>query len=199
MALPHPFFGTGVGDEYLGARTVIQRLFVDPIVNVAGMDRGLGMTFSHDHYGPSTFQQIGLYSTIIIEPAGSTWVHNESGEPLATGRSDGGPTSWQAVILPPAEPVGTVQSNTIPDHREFYFEFGDFQHAYEAGVYVGADENGRPIRTNINQQRSVQRHGSRCPGAEQHLAAHGQSAAQAEVGALPGHRDSRRGLPRSGR
>jgi hypothetical protein len=149
VAQPHPFFGAGVGDEYLGARTVIQRLFVDPIVNVAGMDRGLGLTFSHDHYGPSTFQQIGLYSTILIEPAGSTWVHNETGLPLSTGREDGGPTSWQAVILPPDQAVGTVQSNLIPDHREFYFEFGDFQHAYEAGVYVGAGPDGRPIRTDI--------------------------------------------------
>jgi len=29
--------------------------------------------------------------------------------------------------------------------REFYFEFADFQHAYEAGVYVGADAQGVPI------------------------------------------------------
>jgi hypothetical protein len=55
---------------YLGARTTIQRILVDPVVNVAGVDRGLGLTFSHDHYGPSTFQQIGLYSTILAEPAG---------------------------------------------------------------------------------------------------------------------------------
>jgi hypothetical protein len=160
-AQPHPFFGegqdiqtsAGLHPEYLGARTVIQRLYEDPITNVAGVDRGLGMTFSHDHYGPSTFQQIGLYSTIITEPAGSTWVHSESGAPLASGRDDGGPTSWQAVILPPAEaPLGsTVGSEDIPDHREFYFEMSDFQHAYEAGVYVGAGPDGRPIRTAINQ------------------------------------------------
>jgi hypothetical protein len=141
-----------VGDEYLGARTVIQRFFLDPIVNVAGVDRGIGMTFSHDHYGPSTFQQIGLYSTIIAEPAGSTWLHNESGVPLYT-RPDGGPTTWQAAILPPAAaPLGsTVGSQNIPNHREFYFEMSDFQHAYEAGVYVGAGPDGRPVKTAINQ------------------------------------------------
>jgi hypothetical protein len=106
------------------------------VLNVAGVDRGLGLTFSHDHYGPSTFQQIGLYSTILAEPAGSTWLHNESGEPLHT-RDDGGPTTWQAVIdTPPGSPV--------KDHREFYFEMSDFQHAYEAGTYVAADEFGRP-------------------------------------------------------
>jgi hypothetical protein len=156
----HPFFGTGVGGacdslipgEYCGARTVIQRILVDPITNVAGVDRGLGLTFSHDHYGPSTFQQIGLYSTILAEPAGSTWRHNESGV-LLGDRDDGGPTTWQAVILPPASAPGgsNVGAEAIPDHREFYFEMSDFQHAYEAGVYVGADANGRPVQTVINQ------------------------------------------------
>jgi hypothetical protein len=151
-ALPHPFFGAGVDDEYLGARTTIQRILVDPVVNVAGVDRGLGLTFSHDHYGPSTFQQIGLYSTILAEPAGSTWVHNESGIPLGT-RDDGGPTTWQAAILPPASaPNGSnVGSEDLEDHREFYFEMSDFQHAYNAGVYVGAGPDGRPILTQIDQ------------------------------------------------
>ena len=153
VAQPHPFFGAGVsGQDYLGARTVIQRILIDPVVNVAGVDRGLGLTFSHDHYGPSTFQQIGLYSTILAEPAGSTWVHNETGELLNT-RLDGGPTTWQAAILPPAAaPNGSsVGSENIPDHREFYFEMSDFQHAYEPGVYVGADADGVPVLTAIIQ------------------------------------------------
>ncbi len=154
----HPFFG-GIANNpqtplYVGARTTIQRILVDPVVNVAGVDRGLGLTFSHDHYGPSTFQQIGLYSTILAEPAGSTWVHNEKGfaEVLGT-RHDGGPTTWQAAILPPAAaPLGsTVGSENIPDHREFYFEMSDFQHAYEAGVFVGANGFGIPQHTEVNQ------------------------------------------------
>jgi hypothetical protein len=176
---PHPFFGSGqeiqVGDaehllfEYDGARTTIQRLMADPVVNVAGVDRGLGLTFSHDHYGPSTFQQIGLYSTILIEPAGSTWRHNESGKWLnandqgqwgrwMTGKGgeytfDGGPSSWQAVIEPPeTAPYGsTVKSEEIKPHREFYFEMSDFQHAYNAGTYVGADASGKPKLTEIVQ------------------------------------------------
>jgi hypothetical protein len=155
-AQPHPFFGAGVGDEYLGARTVIQRILVDPVHNVAGEDRGLGLTFSHDHYGPSTFQQIGLYSTILAEPRGSTWVHNESGQVLG-GRAiatadctvnctDGGPTTWQAAILTDKDMTPNVN-----DHREFYFEMSDFQHAYNAGTYVGAGPDGRPVRTQIDQ------------------------------------------------
>jgi len=156
VAQPHPFFAA-IGanpqtPDYLGARTTIQRILADPVVNVAGVDRGLGLTFSHDHYGPSTFQQIGLYSTILAEPAGSTWLHNETGTPLGN-RHDGGPTTWQAAILPPAAaPLGsTVASENIPDHREFYFEMSDFQHAYEAGVYIGADANGVPVHTPIDQ------------------------------------------------
>jgi hypothetical protein len=144
-AQPHPFFLAGVADEYLGARTVIQRILIDPVHNVAGYDRGLGLTFSHDHYGPSTFQQIGLYSTILAEPQGSTWVHNESGELLNT-RHDGGPTTWQAAIITDDDYTPYVE-----DHREFYFEMSDFQHAYEAGFYVGAGPDGRPIQTNIEQ------------------------------------------------
>jgi hypothetical protein len=164
-AAAHPFFDMGGdafgGQNYAGARTVIQRILVDPVVNVAGVDRGLGLTFSHDHYGPSTFQQIGLYSTILAEPAGSKWVHNESGETLGGQtpadidgpRNDGGPTSWQAAIL--TGEVGGYNDNVggadVPAHREFYFEMSDFQHAYEAGVYVGANDKGVPKLTNIIQ------------------------------------------------
>jgi hypothetical protein len=131
------------GDMYLGARTTIQRILVDPVVNTSHIDRGLGLTFSHDHYGPSTFQQIGLYSTILAEPAGSTWVHNESGEPLNTDH-DGGPTTWQAAILTgtDGEYVDAVGGDAVEAHREFYFEMSDFQHAYNMGTNVGANEFG---------------------------------------------------------
>ena len=149
----HPFWGQFGREDWVGARTTLQRWFADPVVNTAGVDRGLGIIFTHDHYGPSTHQQIGLYSTVLVEPAGSTWVHNETGVQLGAGpngtggRHDGGPTSWQAMILPPTAAVGgnTVASETVGAHREFYFEFSDFQHAYEAGVYVGAGPDGRPL------------------------------------------------------
>jgi len=164
-ALPHPFFGNGVGGEYAGARTTIQRLFQDPVVDVGGVDRGLGQTFSHDHYGPSTFQQLGLYSSIVAEPANSQWRHNETGAPLyartVTGPggqtiADGGPTTWQAAILPQAQLAGVNvaagpcagtevdRADCQAAHREFFFEFSDFQHAYEKGVYIGAGPDGRP-------------------------------------------------------
>ncbi|MBI5905087.1 MAG: hypothetical protein HZB86_06000 [Deltaproteobacteria bacterium] len=165
----HPYFGpvaAALGgafpERWAGARTTTQRWFADPVVNAEGVDRGLGIIFTHDHYGPSTHQQIGLYATVLAEPANSLWKHNETGVQLACAdavnpnlpgpslaenkipcRWDGGPTSWQAQIVPRA-PLGGVNvlAETIEPFREFYFEYTDFQHAYEAGIYVGADQDG---------------------------------------------------------
>lgn len=138
-AKPHPFFGSGPGGTYLGARTMIQRWFVDPLHNIAGRDRGLGVTFTHDHFGPSTHQQVGLYGTLLVNPAGSTWKHNETGEVFYT-RADGGPTSWQAIIL-----AGDLDNDGSDDsYREFYLEAQDFAHAYNEGVYAGVDAQGNP-------------------------------------------------------
>ncbi|MCU0074958.1 hypothetical protein N8H71_25470 [Pseudomonas koreensis] len=140
-AKAHPFFGQFGRSDWMGARTAMQRWFVDPVVNAKGVDRGLGTIFTHDHLGPSTHQQIGLYATVLAEPAGSTWFHAETGEPLYSGaRQDGGPTSWQAVIN-----TGDLDGDGKNDSfREFFLEYSDFQHAYEAGVYVGAGPNGVP-------------------------------------------------------
>jgi hypothetical protein len=58
------------------------------------VDRGLGTIFTHDHLGPSTHQQLGLYATVLAEPAGSTWYHAETGEQLynpARARTAGRP------------------------------------------------------------------------------------------------------------
>ncbi|GIX23913.1 MAG: hypothetical protein KatS3mg122_1144 [Caldimonas sp.] len=140
--------------DWLGARTTIQRWFSDPIVNKEHRHRGLGITFTHDHLGPSTHQQVGLYATMLTEPPGSTWWHNETGELLysrdqpgtdcrgefspgapTVGRCDGGPTSWQAVIQP-------ADAQAHEPHREFFLQFGDFQHAYRKGEYRGVDERG---------------------------------------------------------
>lgn len=123
----HPFFGTP------GAQTTVQRWFADDVLNNLGKDRTLRTVFTHDHYGPSTHQQVGLYAGLVIEPQGSTWRHPETGVSFGT-RADGGPTSWHADIL---------ASNTADSYREFMFEFADFQSAYIAGG--GIDGNGNPV------------------------------------------------------
>jgi hypothetical protein len=126
----HPFFGT------LGAQTTIQRWFADDTLNNNGKDRTLRTVFTHDHFGPSTHQQAGLYGGLVVEPKDSTWKHNETGEQLYT-RHDGGPTTWQAIITKGA---GTGPNDA---YREFLLEFADYQLAYKAGG--GIDAAGKPI------------------------------------------------------
>lgn len=170
---PHPFFGTTQfqhaqcveywekegGDveafekhygaypqvcDWLGARTTLQRWFSDPMVNSEGVHRGLGITFTHDHLGPSTHQQLGLYATMLTEPPGSMWYHNETGEKLYQ-RNDGGPTSWQAIITgADRKPINVDRDARDDSHREFFLQFGDFQHAYLKGKYVGVNKEGVP-------------------------------------------------------
>jgi hypothetical protein len=129
-----PRFGAGPDvncdgkSDYKGAQTTVQRWYADPQLDLAGSDRTLRTVFTHDHFGPSTHQQVGLYAGLIIEPQGSTWYHNESGAQLGLNSTaptgDGSPTSWQAVI-------NGVDRNQI--FREFLLEFSDFQLAYERG------------------------------------------------------------------
>ncbi len=139
---PHPFFGEGPDGRWLGARTTVQRWFVDPVLNNKGEDRTLGVVFTHDHFGPSTHQQAGLYGTLLVEPAGSRWVHNETGVELGTRETDGGPTSWQAAI------IGGNNYLDGPSFREFYLEWSDFQHAYKADFDGQTD--GDSFRKAIN-------------------------------------------------
>ncbi|MFP3939608.1 MAG: copper oxidase [Thermoanaerobaculia bacterium] len=127
----HPFFGSGPdanGDgepDWLGAQTTIQRWYADDTLDLNGNDRTLRTVFTHDHFGPSTHQQAGLYAGLVVEPAGSKWLHNETGEPFYT-RHDGGPTSWQAVI---------ETESSDESYREFLLEFADFQLAYQEGSH----------------------------------------------------------------
>jgi hypothetical protein len=107
--------------SWLGAQTPIQRWYVDPLLDDAGFDRTLRTVFTHDHFGPSTHQQAGLYAGLLIEPQGSTWTGND-GTPFNT-RTDGGPTSWQARI---------ITQNPSDSYREFMLEFQDLQLAYRS-------------------------------------------------------------------
>jgi manganese oxidase len=128
VAKAHPFFGT------LGAQTTVQRWFADDVLNNNKNDRTLRTVFTHDHFGPSTHQQAGLYAGLVIEPNGSVWKDPETGVIMGTRAVDGGPTSWQAAI---------IEKDPSLSHREFLFEFADYQLAYEAGA--GVDAKGNPI------------------------------------------------------
>lgn len=145
----HKEYGSKPGMcNWFGARTTLQRWFSDPIVNRYGIHRGLGTTFTHDHLGPSTHQQLGLYATMLTEPPGSEWWGNELDEKSGTRvqlykRQDGGPTSWQAVITGKnGQEIDVDQDDQDDSHREFFLQFGDFQHAYVKGAFYGVSEQG---------------------------------------------------------
>jgi hypothetical protein len=133
-ARPHPFFGSGPDGSWLGAMTTVQRWFADPVTDARGNDRTLRTVFTHDHFGPSTHQQHGLYSAVVIEPTGSRWFHPETGAQYDYSRSDGGPTGWQAIIHT-ADPAGSF--------REFVLQVADFVGAYAPGG--GVDARGRAM------------------------------------------------------
>ncbi len=116
-AQPHPYFGV------VGAQTTVQRWWADPLLNGKGEDRTLRTVFTHDHFGPSTHQQAGLYAGLLVEPEDTQWRDPETGVYMGN-RFDGGPTSWRADIIDPA-----LYGET---HREFVLEFQDFALAYTA-------------------------------------------------------------------
>jgi hypothetical protein len=128
LMVAHPYFANvaGVGDLAWGARTTVQRWYVDALLNNA-WDQGVGSVFTHDHFGPSTHQQVGLYSAVLVEPQGSRWHDPETGAQLGA-RWDGGPTSWRADISWP-----NGDDRNAYAHREFYLAIADFVHAYQAG------------------------------------------------------------------
>ena len=115
--------------DWLGAQTTVQRWYLDPIVDNNTTDRTLRTVFTHDHFGPSTHQQAGLYAGLVVEPKDSFWKHVDGsdmgGGPVTQAplRGDGGPTSWQANIL---------TTNVQQSYREFMLEFQDLQLAYDA-------------------------------------------------------------------
>jgi manganese oxidase len=116
----NPVFGND--EKYLGAQTTIQLWDSDPLMNSRGKDRTLRTVFTHDHFGPSTHQNVGLYAGLLIEPQGSSWFDPLTGAPMG-GRGDGGPTSWAANI---------ITANPAESYREFALEFQDLQEAYTA-------------------------------------------------------------------
>ncbi|MFZ7125108.1 MAG: hypothetical protein ACOWWM_03015 [Desulfobacterales bacterium] len=119
-------------------RTTIQRWYVDPVLNNKGEDRGLGNVFTHDHFGPSTHQQVGLYAALLVEPRGSVWRDPETGVAFGgEGMPEATAASWRADILPAEGREGLFES-----YREFYLEFADFQLAYWG---AGGAAMGRPV------------------------------------------------------
>ncbi|NUJ79183.1 hypothetical protein HUN39_03890 [Methylocystis sp. FS] len=63
----------GAGGQPGWFQTTVQRWFADPIlseeiVGAKPTDRTMRTVFTHDHFGPSSIQQHGFYSALVIEP-----------------------------------------------------------------------------------------------------------------------------------
>ena len=127
---------------WCGAQSTIQRWWADPLLNGRGpdaRDRTIRTVFTHDHLGPSSHQQHGLYAALVIEPSLSRWdtlagqafggAHADGS--LIRRRADGGPTSYAANIMLPGAAAGAEQGR-----REFNLAFADF-----ALMYTRAPEN----------------------------------------------------------
>jgi hypothetical protein len=111
---------------WYGAQTTVQRWYADPLSTSADTvngERTLNTVFTHDHFGPSTHQQAGLYAALIVEPTGSRWFTNDTKQLMHDPkRLDGGPTSFAAIIETPGAEKDTF--------REFAIALQDFQFAY---------------------------------------------------------------------
>jgi hypothetical protein len=133
-AQAHPYFGPGPDSSWVGAQETIQRWWVDPVLRGSGTSP-LPAVFTHDHFGPSTHQQTGLYAALIPEDSGTTWRDPETGTVFGT-RFDGGPTSWRADIQ---------YADTSRSFREFNLQIADFTLAYGAEGFRGSIGRIPPI------------------------------------------------------
>ena len=134
-------------DDFLGAQTTVQRWYADPLSSEADKvngERTLRTVFTHDHFGPSTHQQVGLYAALLVEPTDSQWFLNDPARTPMRTRPDGGPTSWEAIIETP----GNDRKNT---YREFALALQDFQFAYLSTSmnapkeFTGTDTNDKSV------------------------------------------------------
>ncbi len=115
-------------------QTTVQRWFADPLLTGAkdaagSFDRTLGTVFTHDHFGPSSIQQHGFYSALLIEPKGAEWTRPD-GSPLGDG------VGAVAVIK------GADDADHHPDTREFALAVADFALLYEPPQGPSAADKG---------------------------------------------------------
>jgi hypothetical protein len=134
----HPYFNQLA--EWKGAQENLQRWWVDPVPRGGGRTTPLPTVFTHDHFGPSTHQQVGLYAGLLPEDRETTWRNPETGG-IMGGRFDGGPTSWRADILYP---------DRSRSYREFGIQIADFSLAYGAEGFAGSVLGGSRTPPPIN-------------------------------------------------
>jgi hypothetical protein len=126
-AKPIAAFGRGPKDQWVGAQATVQRWYVDPLFNARRQDRTYMTVFTHDHFGPSTHQEAGLYGGLLVEPRCSRWTSPDGTQVYGT-RGDGGPTGHAANIVP--DPSAPADCPPVDSYREFALAWGDLQLVY---------------------------------------------------------------------
>ncbi|VDS09472.1 hypothetical protein PARHAE_02675 [Paracoccus haematequi] len=123
-------------------QTTVQRWFADPIMALDGKggddapkarDRTMRTVFSHDHFGPSSIQQHGFYTALLIEPD-----HAEICDPHGDGSCKPMVTTglFEVREKDGADWTGThkiVKTNELihDDYREFALAVADFALLYD--------------------------------------------------------------------
>ena len=138
-------------------QTTVQRWFADPILTKDGtgkeVDRTMRTVFSHDHFGPSSIQQHGFYSALLIEPAViDDTLADAKGFPkvcpVATGDGACEPLQSSRTAVADAKAGLTGAARLIqmgkadplhPSYREFALAIADF-----ALLYDPRDRQGNP-------------------------------------------------------
>ncbi|PYQ28028.1 MAG: copper oxidase [Acidobacteria bacterium] len=147
--------GKGPGEQWVGAQATVQRWWVDPLIDTQGTDRTYMTVFTHDHFGPSTHQMVGLYGGLLVEPPNTKWTSLD-GKTLFrdwTKRNDGGPTSYAANILYKNDDLKRPAS-----YREFGLLWGDMQFVYNStsrsqpDCYPGQTYNCLPVADGASYQ-----------------------------------------------
>jgi hypothetical protein len=132
----------GPQDMWLGAQATVQRWYVDSRFSSENNDDRTYLTiFTHDHFGPSTHQESGLYGGLLVEPRCSVWTSPDGKQEYGT-RDDGGPTSYAANIIPSVKQSAAYSAadcKPVESYREFALAWGDLQLVYQPTSKSQAD------------------------------------------------------------
>lgn len=139
------YWSTKLTDNRARFQTTVQRWFADPILSIEELvdgqpggndksDRTMRTVFTHDHFGPSSIQQHGFYSALVIEPRDMEicpGLKSQDGcmQPvedmsLATGDETG--VGVHKIVQTAGE-----ENELHPDYREFALAVADFALLYD--------------------------------------------------------------------
>ncbi len=95
-----------------GAQRTTQRWWADPVLDTSkrkvnetykpelGQDKDytLRTVFTHDHFGPSSHQQHGLYAALVVEPANSVWLDLQSSGIASKNFTPASPANFETEV-----------------------------------------------------------------------------------------------------